>query len=86
MLGCWEALPTSSLAHPTIILLLLLLLSLPVLNSVAMATMSTTFQLPRDGLRRGGEGRGEPGEGGRRARAVRQWGGPEASPWDQGSG
>lgn len=60
-LGCREALPPSSLAHPTILLLLLLLS--PVLNSVATATMSTTFQLPRDGLRRGGK-RGAKGRGG----------------------
>lgn len=60
-MGYWEALLPSSLAHPTILLLLLLL---PVLNSVVMATMSTTFQLPRDGLRRGGK-RGARGRGGR---------------------
>lgn len=72
-LGCREALPPSSLAHPTILLLLLLLS--PVLNSVATATMSTTFQLPRDGLRRGGKrgakGRGGGGGGGRGLHATR---------------
>lgn len=58
--GVWVVLP-SSLAHPAILLLFLS----PVLNSVAMATMSTTFQLPRDGLRRRREGgKREPGEGG----------------------
>lgn len=62
VLGCREVLLPSSLAHPTIFLLLLLLS--PVLNSVAMATMSTTFQLPRDGLRRGGGEEGSQGKGG----------------------
>lgn len=93
-LGCREALPPSSLAHPTILLLLLLLS--PVLNSVATATMSTTFQLPRDGLRRGGKrgAKGRGGGGGRWARAACHQGGdttrdrghrPEIGAWGDAS-
>lgn len=63
---CWGPWKPSPLADPTTLLLLLL----PVLNLVTMATMSTTFQPPRDGLRREGEGRGELGEGGQWERAA----------------
>lgn len=76
LLGCREVLLPSSLAHPTTFLLLLLS---PVLNSVAMATMSTTFQLPRDGLRRGGGEREARGRGGLGALLGAGEGGGDAS-------